>query len=78
MAKELLNTLRDRRRTGARLIGVGVSHFTTGEEGTQLVLFDAADTAPALETDRDRRLSKAADELRERFGDDAIRPGRLL
>ena len=78
VAKELLHTLRERRRTGARLVGVGVSHFTTGEEGTQLVLFDAADTAPALETDRDRRLSKAADELRERFGDDAIRPGRLL
>ena len=78
VAKELLHTLRNRRRTGARLIGVGVSHFTTGEEGTQLVLFDAGDTAPALETDRDRRLSKAADELRERFGDDAIRPGRLL
>ena len=78
VAKELLHTLRARRRTGARLIGVGVSHFTTGEEGTQLVLFDAADTAPAIETDRDRRLSKAADELRERFGDDAIRPGRLL
>ncbi len=78
VAKELLGTLRERRRTGARLVGVGVSHFTTGEEGTQLVLFDAGDAAPALETDRDRKLSKTADELRERFGDDAIRPGRLL
>lgn len=78
VAKELLGTLRERRRTGARLVGVGVSHFTTGEEGTQLVLFDAANTAPALETDRDRKLSKAADELRERFGKDAIKPGRLI
>lgn len=78
IARELLATLRKRRRTGARLVGVGVSHFSTGEEGTQLVLFDAGDTAPALETDRDRRLSRAADELRERFGHDAIRPGRLL
>ncbi len=78
VAKELLVTLRERRRTGARLVGVGVSQFTTGEEGTQLVLFDAAETAPALETDRDRKLSEAADELRRRFGTDAIRPGRLI
>jgi len=78
VAKELLVTLRERRRTGARLVGVGVSQFTTGEEGTQLVLFDAGETAPALETDRDRKLSEAADELRKRFGKDAIKPGRLI
>jgi DNA polymerase-4 len=77
VAGELLATLRKRRRTGARLVGVGVSHFSTAEEGTQLVLFDGAESA-ALETDRDRRLSRAADELRTRFGHDAIRPGRLL
>ena len=77
VANDLLRTLRGRRRTGARLVGVGVSHFSTGEEGTQLVLFDTH-ASPSLETDRDRRLSRAADELRERFGKDAIRPGRLL
>lgn len=77
VARELLRTLRTRRRTGARLVGVAVSHFSTGEEGTQLVLFDA-DSAPALETDRDRRISRVADELRDRFGHDAIRPGRLI
>jgi DNA polymerase-4 len=81
VARELLVTLRSRRRTGARLIGVGVSHFATADEGTQLVLFDpgdASEAAPALETDRDRRLSRATDELRQRFGHDAIRPGRLI
>ena len=78
VARELLATLRKRRRTGARLVGVGVSHFSTGEEGTQLVLFDPADAAPALETDRDRRISRLADQVRDRFGRDAIRPGRLL
>jgi hypothetical protein len=31
-----------------------------------------------LETDRDRRLSRATDHVKERFGRDAIRPGRLL
>ena len=82
VARELLRTLRSRRRTGARLVGVAVSHFDTAEEGTQLVLFDPADDpdapGPALETDRDRHLSRVADQLRERFGPDALRPGRLL
>jgi DNA polymerase-4 len=82
VARELLATLRARRRTGARLIGVGVSHFATADEGTQLVLFEPgsgdAPPDPALETDRDRHLSRVADELRRRYGPDAIRPGRLL
>ena len=78
VAMELLATLRKRRRTPARLLGVAVSHFATAEEGTQLVLFDGAMEDAALESDRDRRLSRAADALRERFGPDAIRPGRLL
>jgi DNA polymerase-4 len=78
VAGELLATLRKRRRTGARLLGVGVSHFATAEEGTQLVLLDSAETPATLETERDRRLSKAADQVRQRFGRDALRPGRLL
>lgn len=77
LAVELLHTLRKRRRTPARLLGVAVSHFAAAEEGTQLVLFEGA-ADPALESDRDRRLSRAADALREKFGDDVIRPGRLL
>jgi DNA polymerase IV len=78
VALELLATLRGRRRTGARLLGVAVSHFAPVDEGTQLVLFDGGGEATALETDRDRRLSRVADELRQRFGPAAIRPGRLL
>lgn len=78
VAGELLTTLRQRRRTGARLLGVGVSHFDTGEDGTQLVLFETGESAPTLETDRDRRLSRIGDEVRDRFGRDALRPGRLL
>jgi DNA polymerase IV len=78
VAAELLTTLRSRRRTGARLLGVAVSHFTPADEGTQLVLFDAGDAASALETDRDRRLSRVADTIRDRFGPGAIRPGRLF
>ena len=77
VARELLSTLRARRRTGARLLGVGASQFSTSDEGTQLVLF-GSDAAPALETDRDRSLSRVTDELRERFGRAAIGPGRLM
>jgi DNA polymerase IV len=78
VATELLATLRSRRRTGARLLGVAVSHFTPADEGTQLVLFDSGDKASALETDRDRRLSRVTDAIRDRFGPGAIRPGRLF
>jgi DNA polymerase IV len=78
VATELLTTLRSRRRTGARLLGVAVSHFAPADEGTQLILFDADVAAPALETDRDRRLSRLTDTIRDRFGPGAIRPGRLF
>jgi DNA polymerase IV len=78
VARELLVALRARRRTPARLVGVGVSRFTAAEEGTQLVLFGGDAEAVALETDRDRRISRLSDELRERFGPDAIRPGGLI
>ncbi|MGH7507303.1 MAG: DNA polymerase Y family protein [Longimicrobiales bacterium] len=76
VARELLATLRTRRRTPARLIGVNASNLTPADGGTQLTLFE--DAATTLETDRDRRLSHAADAARRRFGKDAIRPGRLL
>jgi DNA polymerase IV len=78
VATELLGTLRFRRRTGARLLGVAVSHFAPADEGTQLVLFDSGEKASALETDRDRRLSRVTDAIRDRFGPGAIRPGRLF
>jgi DNA polymerase IV len=78
VATDLLATLRSRRRTGARLLGVAVSHFAPADEGTQLVLFDSGEKASALETDRDRRLSRVTDAIRDRFGPGAIRPGRLF
>jgi DNA polymerase IV len=77
VAAELLATLRARRRTGARLLGVAVSHFTPADEGTQLVLFDDGGWRE-LETERDRALSRVTDQIQARFGRGAIRPGRLL
>lgn len=75
VARELLGTLRQRRRTPARLLSVALSNFSD-EEGRQLGLF--GEVGPALESERDRSLSRAVDGLRERFGKDAVRPGRLL
>lgn len=74
VAGELLEKLRRDRRVGVRLLGIGASHF--GEGGTQLGLFDEEGTV--LETERDRILARAVDDLRGRFGVGAVRPGRLV
>ena len=58
-----------------RLLGVGVSDFT-GAPARQLGLFDDMESERRLETMR--RLHLATDELKERFGDDAIGFGREL
>jgi DNA polymerase IV len=76
VARDLLARLRERRRVPARLIGVAASHFLGGP-ATQLTLFEESARAP-VETDRDRRLSRATDDLRRRFGPGAIRPGGLI
>lgn len=71
-ALPLLRELWSRRSIGVRLLGVGVSNFMGPDEIEQLRLID---TAPARETEQDRSLSRAADELRARFGSAALRPG---
>jgi DNA polymerase IV len=73
-ARPLLVRLRAERRTGARLIGVVASNLVEGG-AAQLTLFDAG---AALETDRDRRLSRVTDALRARFGRRAISPADLI
>lgn len=75
VARTLLRKLRRRRRRPARLLGVAASQLVTERGGTQMTLFEEA--AP-LETERDRKLAKAVDDLRARFGRDSLRPGRLL
>jgi len=75
VARDLLDTLRQRRRTPARLLSVALSNFDGGGR-RQLGLF--GDEAAALESARDRDLSRALDAVRSRFGRGAIRPGRLI
>jgi DNA polymerase-4 len=73
VACRLLGKLRGARRVPARLLGVAATNFGHGDT-TQLAMFDEA----AVESERDRRATRAADEVRERFGWRAVRPGRLV
>jgi DNA polymerase-4 len=72
IALPLLRELWARRSLGVRLLGVGVSNFATPGAAEQMRLLD---TAPPRETERDRRIARAADSLRARFGKGVLRPG---
>lgn len=75
VAKELLAQLRKNRRVPARLLGVGLSGLVPSQDASQLGLF----AEPiAGETDRERTVSRTVDELRDRFGREAVMPGRLV
>jgi DNA polymerase IV len=79
-ARPLLARLREQRRTGARLLGVAASNLTVPGPA-QLALFEAGPPGEAdgpLETERDRRLARATDALRARYGSDAIGPADRL
>jgi len=76
VARELLAKLRAARRAPARLLGVALSHLVRGDVGGQLSLL-APERPATPETERDRTLARVIDELRERFGPDAVARGRL-
>ena len=75
VARELLHTLRKRRRTAARLIGISLSSLSTSPEPPQLALF--ADATASLETERDRAVARTIDVVRAKFGQDAIGAAQL-
>jgi DNA polymerase-4 len=79
VARAMLFELRAQRRVPARLLGVALSGLTDGEATRQLGLFTSAhDQRVAGESERDRTLARTVDDLRERFGREVVRPGRLL
>ena len=75
VATSLLHQLRHRRRTGVRLLGVGVSNLVRQTANSQLDLFG---DRPALESERDRTIARAVDRIRDRYGREALRPARVL
>jgi DNA polymerase-4 len=79
VARELLAKLRAARRVPARLLGVALSQFLRGEAGGQLSLLEpgvGGGEVDSPETERDRTLARVVDEVRERFGPDALARGR--
>ena len=69
------------RRRGVRLVGVAVSGFDAETQPQQLSLWDAVSAepqTPSVAHERDERLQHTLDDLRERFGDEAIRRGSDL
>lgn len=75
VACELLAKLRAARRVPARLLGVSLSRLLPEDAKTQLTLFEAEATT-SIETDRDRTIARVMDEVRDRFGQDAVGRGR--
>lgn len=76
VARELLLELRRRRRRPARLLGVGASNLETlGGESRQLGLFG---DEQEVETERDRQVARAVDDLNDRFGVGSIVPARVV
>ena len=75
LARTLLSELRGARSVPARLIGVGLSGLVGAVDDPQLALFDEETGA---ERPRDRHVSRAIDELQERFGREAVIPGRMI
>ncbi len=69
VARELLRKLRAARHVPARLLGVAFSQLVTPEARAQLSLFD--EVRP-LETEHDRTISRVIDQVREKFGPDAL------
>jgi DNA polymerase-4 len=71
VARPLLARLRAQRRMGARLIGISASNLVA-QDDAQLVLLD---DAAKLETERERTLARVADQVRKKYGSDAIAQG---
>jgi DNA polymerase-4 len=75
VAQSLLKELRRKRKSGVRLLGMGIASLVEEDAPPQLELFAGE---VEVEPERDRVVSRVLDDLRGRFGHDAIVPARLL
>jgi DNA polymerase IV len=73
VARELLARLRAARRVPARLLGVALSHLASADGEAQLSLLEPP--AKRVESERDRAISRVIDQVRERYGRDALGRG---
>jgi DNA polymerase-4 len=73
--RPLLRDLRAARPVPTRLLGVGLGGLEPARAPRQLVLF--SDPSTSVETERERKLARAIDGLRARFGRGAVSPARL-
>jgi len=73
VARQLLARLRRARRVPARLLGVALSQL--GAEGAEGQLSLLEREAGGIETERDRTISRVIDEVRGKFGPDALGRG---
>lgn len=72
VARELLTRLRKARPVPVRLVGVSLSQMVRADDVIQLPLL-----AAAAESDTDRAVARAVDEVRRRVGPDAVALGRI-
>jgi DNA polymerase-4 len=78
VAKQLLAKLRKSRRVPARLLSVGLSHFSADPRADQLALFHEPKVIdPLAETEKDRAVARTVDKVREKFGAKGIIPAAL-
>lgn len=75
VALPMLRELWTRRSVGVRLLGIGATGLVDRDLPEQMRLLD---TAPPLETEREREVARAADSLRKRFGRRSILPGGAM
>ncbi len=75
LGRELLARLRRERPGPARLLGVALSQLVRDDAPLQLSLLEAP-AAPA-ETEKDRRVAEAVDEVRRKLGWGAVALGRV-
>ena len=74
IARQLLTRLRAGRTVPARLLSVALTSLAEDEAADQLALFER-ERDGIVETDRDRAVARAMDQVRARFGPDGIVPG---